>query len=109
MRVDDRFRVIALGLPVPKYRGHPLDPPLRSRFQAVDIGPKSFKDQLATMKALAPSVPEEKLIEVASFGYAINAPESKAQGLPDFPLSSLPVAAQLMVIKHFIKSIIKHT
>ena len=25
----NRFRVIALGLPVPRYPGHPLDPPLR--------------------------------------------------------------------------------
>ncbi len=28
-RVHDDFRVIALGLPVPRYPGHPLDPPLR--------------------------------------------------------------------------------
>lgn len=34
VRVHPRFRVIALGLPVPKYVGNPLDPPLRSRFQA---------------------------------------------------------------------------
>ena len=33
VRVDEDFRVIALGLPVPKYVGNPLDPPLRSRFQ----------------------------------------------------------------------------
>lgn len=33
VRVDENFRVIALGLPVPKYVGNPLDPPLRSRFQ----------------------------------------------------------------------------
>ena len=33
-RVSEQFRVIALGLPVPPYRGNPLDPPLRSRFQA---------------------------------------------------------------------------
>lgn len=26
-------QVIALGLPVPSFVGHPLDPPLRSRFQ----------------------------------------------------------------------------
>ena len=29
VRVSERFRVIALGLPVPRYPGHPLDPPLR--------------------------------------------------------------------------------
>lgn len=37
VRVDDNFRVIALGLPVPRYSGQPLDPPLRSRFQARDV------------------------------------------------------------------------
>uniref|UniRef100_H2YJD6 von Willebrand factor A domain-containing protein 8 n=1 Tax=Ciona savignyi TaxID=51511 RepID=H2YJD6_CIOSA len=37
VRVSEDFRVFALGLPVPKYRGHPLDPPLRSRFQARDV------------------------------------------------------------------------
>lgn len=31
LRVHEDFRVIALGLPVPKYRGNSLDPPLRSR------------------------------------------------------------------------------
>ena len=36
-RVSDRFRVIALGLPVPRYKGNPLDPPLRSRFQGHDV------------------------------------------------------------------------
>jgi hypothetical protein len=33
VRVHPNFRVIALGLPVPPYRGNPLDPPFRSRFQ----------------------------------------------------------------------------
>lgn len=37
VRVSENFRVIALGLAVPKYQGTPLDPPLRSRFQARDI------------------------------------------------------------------------
>jgi hypothetical protein len=97
VRVDDKFRVIALGLPVPKYRGHPLDPPLRSRFQALKIDQKPFKDQLLTLTQIAPGVPENSLIEFASFAYAINASESKAQGLPDFPIDSLPLAAALMV------------
>jgi hypothetical protein len=33
--VNDKFRVIALGLPVPPYAGRSLDPPLRSRFQVI--------------------------------------------------------------------------
>ncbi|KZS03496.1 Protein C12.2 [Daphnia magna] len=96
VRVDEKFRVIALGIPVPKYRGHPLDPPLRSRFQALKIEQKSFKDQLLTLRQVAPGVPESSMIELASFAYAINASESEAQGLPDFPISSLPLAVALM-------------
>lgn len=46
VRVSENFRVIALGLPVPRYSGNPLDPPLRSRFQARDIYYLPFKDQL---------------------------------------------------------------
>ncbi|GBP05221.1 von Willebrand factor A domain-containing protein 8 [Eumeta japonica] len=42
VRVDERFRVIALGLPVPRYSGQPLDPPLRSRFQARDVASPGF-------------------------------------------------------------------
>jgi hypothetical protein len=34
VRVSHEFRVVALSLPVPAYAGFPLDPPLRSRFQA---------------------------------------------------------------------------
>lgn len=43
VRVSEDFRVIALGLPVPKFKGNPLDPPLRSRFQARDIYYLPFK------------------------------------------------------------------
>ncbi|KAF2887509.1 hypothetical protein ILUMI_18664, partial [Ignelater luminosus] len=43
VRVDKDFRVIALGLPVPRYTGNPLDPPLRSRFQARDVTVNSYQ------------------------------------------------------------------
>eukprot|EP00048_Salpingoeca_helianthica_P001847 m.52144 g.52144 ORF g.52144 m.52144 type:complete len:1852 (-) comp11758_c0_seq1:56-5611(-) len=46
VRVHDEFRVIALGLPVPRYPGHPLDPPLRSRFQARVVRPESYFSHL---------------------------------------------------------------
>ena len=38
-RVSENFQIVALGLPVPPYVGHALDPPLRSRFQGrvVDV------------------------------------------------------------------------
>ena len=34
VRVHPRFCVVAVSVPVPPYPGNPLDPPLRSRFQA---------------------------------------------------------------------------
>eukprot|EP00729_Bicosta_minor_P004263 gene4263-23013_t len=37
VKVHPKFRVIALGVPVPPFPGNPLDPPLRSRFQARHI------------------------------------------------------------------------
>ncbi|GBG25911.1 von Willebrand factor A domain-containing protein 8 [Hondaea fermentalgiana] len=37
IRTSDRFRVIALGVPIPRYPGSALDPPFRSRFQARDV------------------------------------------------------------------------
>ena len=43
VRVSEDFRVIALGLPSPPYLGHPLDPPLRSRFQAREVSSIPFK------------------------------------------------------------------
>jgi len=42
--VHEDFRVIALGVPVPPFRGRPLDPPLRSRFQSRAVIPWSPGD-----------------------------------------------------------------
>jgi von Willebrand factor A domain-containing protein 8 len=97
VRVDEKFRVVSLGLPVPKYVGHPLDPPLRSRFQALNVGPKTFKEQMMHLREIAPGAKEEQLILMASFAYAVNSPESKNLGLPDFPVDSLPLGAILLV------------
>ena len=36
--VNNNFRVIALGLPVPPYVGRTMDPPLRSRVQVRERG-----------------------------------------------------------------------
>lgn len=53
-RVSDRFRIIALGLPVPRFRGNPLDPPLRSRFQARDIRAEGYGALKAAIADAAP-------------------------------------------------------
>ena len=49
VRVNEDFRVIALGMPAPRYPGHPLDPPLRSRFQARHISSPSFEVSILTI------------------------------------------------------------
>ena len=56
VRANEKFRVIALGLPVPPYRGNPLDPPLRSRFQARSILPSPFQEQLDGMRKQFPGI-----------------------------------------------------
>ncbi|CAG7731785.1 unnamed protein product [Allacma fusca] len=46
VRVHEDFRVIALGLPVPLFKGNPLDPPLRSRFQGRSIIPPTSEENV---------------------------------------------------------------
>ncbi|RKO86390.1 AAA domain-containing protein, partial [Blyttiomyces helicus] len=58
VRASERFRVIALGVPVPPFPGNPLDPPFRSRFQVryVDMGTASAVDtetKSAAVRAVA--------------------------------------------------------
>ena len=48
--VHPRFRVIALGVPVPPFPGNPLDPPLRSRFQARRIDPAPRRGLLSAIR-----------------------------------------------------------
>lgn len=60
VRVDERFRVIALGLPVPRYQGNPLDPPLRSRFQARDVNQLPFNETLEYLQECAPNVRSDR-------------------------------------------------
>uniref|UniRef100_A0A8C8HF33 AAA+ ATPase domain-containing protein n=1 Tax=Oncorhynchus tshawytscha TaxID=74940 RepID=A0A8C8HF33_ONCTS len=99
VRVSEDFRVIALGLPVPRYKGNPLDPPLRSRFQARDIYYLPFKDQLEILYVVGPNVPAERVSQLLSFATTLCSQESSNLGLPDFPVDNLPSA--LTVLEHF--------
>ncbi len=58
-RVNENFRVIALGLPVPPYKGNPLDPPLRSRFQARTVFQISFQTQYDELREKYPMIDEK--------------------------------------------------
>ncbi|XP_047408351.1 von Willebrand factor A domain-containing protein 8 [Sciurus carolinensis] len=115
VRVSENFRVIALGLPVPRYSGNPLDPPLRSRFQARDIYFLPFKDQLNVLYSVGANVSAEKVSQLLSFATTLCSQESSTLGLPDFPLDSLPAAVQIldsfpmMSIKHAIQWLYPYT
>jgi len=61
VRVSEDFRVIALGIPVPRYLGNPLDPPLRSRFQARDVRSHTFKVSVTCMNILEAETSVKKL------------------------------------------------
>lgn len=99
VKVSDNFTVIALGLPVPQYVGHPLDPPLRSRFQSRDVKAPGFESQMQQLRALGPKVPQEmmeRLISVAmvlgnqhyqSLGSESAASTMSNVQIPEFPVS----------------------
>eukprot|EP00930_Biecheleria_cincta_P096896 TRINITY_DN88669_c0_g1_i1.p1 TRINITY_DN88669_c0_g1~~TRINITY_DN88669_c0_g1_i1.p1 ORF type:complete len:1490 (+),score=245.98 TRINITY_DN88669_c0_g1_i1:43-4470(+) len=59
--VSKDFLVVAIGLPVPKYPGSQLDPPLRSRFAGRTIHSLSPTDELALLQEVAPSAPKDIL------------------------------------------------
>ncbi|XP_062831671.1 von Willebrand factor A domain-containing protein 8 isoform X2 [Anolis carolinensis] len=109
VRVSENFRVIALGLPIPRYLGNPLDPPLRSRFQARDVYYLPFKDHLSLLYLMGPSVSTERISQLLSFATTLCTQESSALGLPDFPLDSLSSAVlilnsfPMMSIQHIIE------
>ncbi|GAB1605806.1 von Willebrand factor A domain-containing protein 8-like [Argonauta hians] len=89
VRVHEDFRVIALGLPVPRYKGNPLDPPLRSRFQARGITMLPFKEHLELLQQIGTNVNSNKLSLMLSFGTTLLTEESVSLGLPDFPIDNL--------------------
>uniref|UniRef100_A0A674IJ46 von Willebrand factor A domain-containing protein 8 n=1 Tax=Terrapene triunguis TaxID=2587831 RepID=A0A674IJ46_9SAUR len=109
VRVSEDFRVIALGLPVPRYSGNPLDPPLRSRFQARDVYHLPFKDHLKLLYSVGSNVSAQRISQLLSFATTLCSQESSMLGLPDFPLDSLSAAVQIldsfpmMSVQHIIK------
>ncbi|XP_042236264.1 von Willebrand factor A domain-containing protein 8-like isoform X2 [Homarus americanus] len=95
VRVDEDFRVIALGLPSPPYQGHPLDPPLRSRFQARDVSSLPYKEHLQQLLEDHPGVSNDIASRTLSLAHTILTQECKGLGLPDFPIDNL---ASIMTI-----------
>nr|XP_045609178.1 von Willebrand factor A domain-containing protein 8-like isoform X1 [Procambarus clarkii]XP_045609179.1 von Willebrand factor A domain-containing protein 8-like isoform X1 [Procambarus clarkii] len=89
VRVSKDFRVIALGLPSPPYQGYPLDPPLRSRFQAREISNLPFKEVLEEILERHEGVESELATRTLSLALTLITQQSKALGLPDFPIDNI--------------------
>uniref|UniRef100_A0AAV2K2C1 von Willebrand factor A domain-containing protein 8 n=1 Tax=Knipowitschia caucasica TaxID=637954 RepID=A0AAV2K2C1_KNICA len=104
VRVSEDFRVIALGIPVPKYKGNPLDPPLRSRFQARDIYYLPFKDQLELLYTAGPNIGAERVSQLLSLATTLCSQESSNLGLPDFPVDNLPSALEMLNVFPMLSS-----
>ncbi|KAK6745050.1 hypothetical protein RB195_011638 [Necator americanus] len=87
-RVSERFHVIALGLPVPKFPGNSLDPPLRSRFQCRTVPEPSFESTRRLCSGLAPNVSSNSISDLISMIYAINS--QSELGIPRVSMELLP-------------------
>lgn len=87
-RVSENFRVVALGLPVPQFRGNPLDPPFRSRFQAREIQP-SFEEQLFDLSSVGQHIPKADLKNLLALCHTLLSSESNTLGIPRFPVENL--------------------
>uniref|UniRef100_A0A5S6QD72 von Willebrand factor A domain-containing protein 8 n=1 Tax=Trichuris muris TaxID=70415 RepID=A0A5S6QD72_TRIMR len=94
-KVDDRFRVVALGLPVARYQGHSLDPPLRSRFQARHVALPRFQDLFNYLNVTYSSISTERLSRFLGFVYAISSEEASQLQLPDFPFDHIEELTRL--------------
>lgn len=96
VRVSEDFRVVALGLPVPQYTGNPLDPPLRSRFQARNIKHIPFSQQIKVLQSIGDNLPDETISQLLSFAHTMTTEESHTLGLLDFPLENMPALIALL-------------
>ncbi|PWY99398.1 hypothetical protein BCV70DRAFT_162599 [Testicularia cyperi] len=104
--VHPNFRVIATGVPVPPYKGHPLDPPFRSRFQARWIE-GSVYSTVALPEVLSDQT-EELRSRWTQWAGLLRYHTTLAQGndvipptsrLPNLPTTALPLLTD--IVSHF--------
>ncbi|GFS38586.1 von Willebrand factor A domain-containing protein 8 [Nephila pilipes] len=94
VRVSENFRVVALGLPVPHFKGNPLDPPFRSRFQARHVIPK-FEDQYLELSNMIANISKENLKTFLSACHTFLSSESTNLGMPKFPVENILAAVKV--------------
>eukprot|EP00927_Polykrikos_kofoidii_P015773 TRINITY_DN17055_c0_g1_i1.p1 TRINITY_DN17055_c0_g1~~TRINITY_DN17055_c0_g1_i1.p1 ORF type:complete len:2144 (+),score=329.32 TRINITY_DN17055_c0_g1_i1:237-6668(+) len=101
LRVHENFRVIALALPCPPFVGNPLDPPLRSRFQARVVGPPTLSS-VSQLGELGSSMTEVLLRRLSTFQRALNMNAFGGNGLSggDTLASALAPGARLPALSH---------
>ncbi|XP_033169336.1 von Willebrand factor A domain-containing protein 8 isoform X1 [Drosophila mauritiana] len=95
LRVSEQFRVVALGLPTHKYKGTPLDPPLRSRFQSRNVTTYSYGELYEELQQEAPSVPGDQLKQLLTFALTLQQADPALQ-LPDFPIHNLALGVKML-------------
>ena len=98
IRVHEDFRVIALTLPpLPDYKGHSLDPPLRSRFQLRDIGsqPLTFAEYASLLRSIYPQDDNQFVEQLLSLASLINSNDLETLKLVHFPFDRLDTAVRL--------------
>ena len=78
VRAHEDFRVIALGVPVPPYEGRLLDPPLRSRFQALHVPSLGAGELLDLLADVAPNLEAAAAQQLAAASEALHAVEGDA-------------------------------
>jgi hypothetical protein len=97
IRVHENFRVIALTLPpLPDYKGHSLDPPLRSRFQLRDIGnePLTFTEYTNLLQSFHPNVDQQFIEHLLSVASLINSTDLETLKLIHFPFDRLDLCVR---------------
>ena len=93
VRVSERFIVMALGLPVPPYVGHPLDLPLRSRFLSRDIKPH--------LKKLAPNAKPDLIERLAPVATVLGSMSFNDEGRIEIPEFLISADTSVLVLQNF--------
>lgn len=70
---------------VPRYAGNPLDPPLRSRFQAFSVPPLSLSSRIDILSREAPTLPLETVKLLASAAEAFRHADLGMHSIRDLP------------------------
>ncbi|CAD5234405.1 unnamed protein product [Bursaphelenchus xylophilus] len=89
-RVSEDFHVIALGLPVPRFKGHSLDPPLRSRFQCLNLADLPFNIVQKVCAVLSPKVDPVKRSNLIALCFGLNVQQTAASlSMPRVPIDNM--------------------